>query len=154
MAGRLLDAGYEVAVWNRTAAKAEALAARGARAADTPAAVAGAADIVMLCVTDTAAVEAVALGEAGLEAGADDATTIVDFSSIDPVETRRIAAAIGERCGSSWVDAPVSGGVTGAEHGSLVVMAGGETADIERVRPVIGHLAQRLTHMGRAAPAK
>ena len=148
MAGRLLDAGYEVAVWNRTAAKAEALAARGARAADTPAAVARAADIVMLCVTDTAAVEAVALGEAGLEAGADDATTIVDFSSIDPVATRRIAATIGERCGGSWIDAPVSGGVIGAEQGSLVVMAGGETADIERVRPIIDHLAQRFTHMG------
>ena len=92
MAGRLLDAGYEVAVWNRTAAKAEALAARGATAADTPAAVARAADIVMLCVTDTAAVEAVALGRVTelTAASRSNCRPVAVHSGSDPVLTRTI----------------------------------------------------------------
>ncbi len=148
MTGRLLDAGYDVSVWNRTPDKTRFVVERGAVALGSPAEVARASDIVMLCVTDTAAVDEVALGEDGLRAGADRGTIIVDFSSIDPVETRRIAATLRESCGSGWVDAPVSGGVPAAEQGSLVVMAGGAADDIEPIRPVVAHLAQRLTHMG------
>ena len=148
MTGRLIEAGYGVSVWNRSSQKTKQLIERGATVAASPADLAQTSDIVMLCVTDTAAVVEVALGTNGLQDGARSGTTIVDFSSIDPVETRRIAAALGEACGSSWIDAPVSGGVPAAEQGSLVVMAGGNAADIDRVRPVVNHLAQRLTHMG------
>ena len=148
MTSRLLDAGYAVAVWNRSSAKTSALVERGATSVGSPAEVARASNIVMLCVTDTAAVAEIALNDTGLCHGADGDTVIVDFSSIDPVETRRIAATMHETCGSGWVDAPVSGGVPAAEQGSLVVMAGGNVEDVERIRPVIDQVAQRLTHMG------
>ncbi|MDA0262123.1 MAG: NAD(P)-dependent oxidoreductase [Proteobacteria bacterium] len=148
MTARLLKAGYAVSVWNRSPEKTDELVAQGAIRADSPRDVARTSDIVMLCVTDTAAVIEIAQGVQGLCDGADAATLIVDFSSIDPVETRRIASALSEACGAHWIDAPVSGGVPAAEQGSLVIMAGGDAADIERIRPVIDHLAQRLTHMG------
>jgi 3-hydroxyisobutyrate dehydrogenase len=148
MTGRFLDAGYTVSVWNRSPEKTATLVERGATRASSPADIARTSDIVMMCVTDTAAVAEVALNDSGLCKGSDGATVIVDFSSIDPVETRRIASTIRDTCGAAWVDAPVSGGVPAAEQGSLVVMAGGEAEDIERIRPVVEHVAQRLTHMG------
>lgn len=148
MTGRLLDAGFSVSVWNRSPEKTVQLVEKGATLAASPSALAGQCDVVMLCITDTAAVAEVALGENGLRDGARAETIIVDFSSIDPVETRRIAGILHDTCGAIWIDAPVSGGVPAAEQGTLVVMAGGETAAIDHVRSVVEHLAQRLTHMG------
>jgi 3-hydroxyisobutyrate dehydrogenase len=72
----------------------------------------------------------------------------VDFSSLEPAATRAMAAELEQRCGMRWVDAPVSGGTPGAEAGSLTIMAGGREEDIERARPVLAHLGQRLTRMG------
>src|SRR5205807_849276 len=73
---------------------------------------------------------------------------VVDFSSIHPDKTRSIATRLKETNGMGWIDAPVSGGTKGAEEGTLAVMAGGEAADIERVRPYVLAMARRLTHMG------
>ena len=148
MTGRLLDAGYAVSVWNRSPEKTTQLVGRGATVVDSPADIARGSDIIMLCVTDTKAVTEITLNDNGLCQGSDGDTVIVDFSSIDPVETRHLASTMRDTCGTGWVDAPVSGGVPAAEQGSLVVMAGGEAKDIERIRSVVGHLAQRLTHMG------
>jgi len=148
MARRLLQAGYPLTVWNRSPDKLQPLRQGGARLARSPADVAAASEIVFLCVTDTPAVEAVVFGDGGLaEAGA-PGKTVVDHSSIKPPATQGMAARLREMCGMGWVDAPVSGGVPGIEQGTLVVMAGGEAVDFERVRPVVETYAGRATLMG------
>src|ERR1700737_2210931 len=148
MARRLLDAGYELAVWNRSANKAKALIEAGARLAANPRSVAESASIIFMCVTDAVAVEDVIFGENGLARVSGSGKLEVDFSSIHPDAARDIAARLQAANGIGWIDAPVSGGTKGAEEGTLVVMAGGEAADIERVRPYVLAMARRLTHMG------
>ncbi len=148
MSRRLLAAGYPLAVWNRSAAKRELLAGEGARAVGSPAELCADAEIVMLCLADTAAVREVVFGPGGIVAGAKPGQLLVDFSSLEPAATREMAAELEARTGMRWVDAPVSGGTPGAEAGSLAIMAGGRVEDIERIRPVLAHLGQRLTRMG------
>jgi 3-hydroxyisobutyrate dehydrogenase len=148
MTRRLLAAGCEVAVWNRSAAKCDAAVADGARAAAGPAELAGRARIIFLCLTDTAAVEAVVFGPGGLAEADGSNQIVVDFSSIRPDTTRDIGARLAARNGMRWVDAPVSGGTKGAEEGTLAIMAGGDAADIEAIRPAVMLMAGRLTHMG------
>lgn len=147
MALRLLAAGYPVTVWNRSREKLAPALEAGAKPAEAPAAVAHGAEIVMLCVTDQQAAEEVVFGSGGVLEGARSGMLVVDFSSIAPASARAIAARLAER-GVGFVDAPVSGGVQGAAQGTLVIMAGGSEADIERARPVVMHLAQRFTRMG------
>src|SRR5580692_2088054 len=148
MTRRLLNAGYEVAVWNRSAGKAAALVEAGAQPAANPREMATTATIIFMCVTDAAAVEKVVFGPDGLAASPGDGKLVVDFSSIHPDKARAISARLKAANGMGWVDAPVSGGSKGAEEGTLAVMAGGDAADIERVRPYVLAMARRLTHMG------
>jgi 3-hydroxyisobutyrate dehydrogenase len=148
MARRLLNAGFEVAVWNRSAGKAAALVEAGAKPAANPREMAASATIIFMCVTDAAAVEKVVFGPDGLAACPGDGKLVVDFSSIHPDKARAIAARLKAANGMGWIDAPVSGGTKGAEEGTLAVMAGGDAADIERVRPYVLAMARRLTHMG------
>jgi 3-hydroxyisobutyrate dehydrogenase len=145
---RLLAAGYPLRLWNRSAEKTAGLVEAGASRVEDPAALCTDADIVMLCLSDSAAVREVVFGARGVVEGARPGQLLVDFSSLDPAETRRMAAELASRSGMRWVDAPVSGGTAGAEAGSLTIMAGGAAADIERLRPVLAHLGQRLTRMG------
>jgi 3-hydroxyisobutyrate dehydrogenase len=148
MSRRLVNAGHELAVWNRSAAKTTALVEAGARLAANPREVAASASIIFMCVTDAAAVEDVVFGPAGLASVAGAGRVVVDFSSIHPDSARAIAARLEVANGMRWIDAPVSGGTKGAEEGTLAVMAGGDVADIERVRPYVLSMARRLTHMG------
>jgi 3-hydroxyisobutyrate dehydrogenase len=145
---RLLAAGYELTVWNRSRDKLAPVTAKGARAAASPAEVARAADIVMMCVTDQDAAEQVLFGPDGVAAGGGKDRLVVDFSSIAPASARAFAARLEQTCGMGLVDAPVSGGTVGAEQGTLAIMAGGRAEHIERARPVVAHLAQRFTRMG------
>jgi 3-hydroxyisobutyrate dehydrogenase len=148
MTRRLISAGYDVTVWNRSAGKAASLVEAGARLASFPRDVADAADIIFMCLTDAAAVEEVVFGPEGLATAAGTGKLVVDFSSIHPDAARAIAARLKMANGMGWIDAPVSGGTMGAEQGTLAVMAGGDAADIERVRPYVLAMARRLTHMG------
>jgi 3-hydroxyisobutyrate dehydrogenase len=148
MAHRLLNAGYDVAVWNRSAGKAAALVEAGATLEAHPGEVAAATSILFICVTDASAVEEVVFGRDGLAAVPGAGKLVVDFSSIHPDAARDIAARLKAANGMGWIDAPVSGGTKGAEEGTLAVMAGGEAADIERVRPYVLAMARKLTHMG------
>jgi 3-hydroxyisobutyrate dehydrogenase len=148
MTRRLLAAGYEVAIWNRSSAKAAALVDAGAKRTTSPRDVLTSASIVFMCVTDAAAVEDVIFGPAGFSAVPGAGKLVVDFSSIHPDAARSIAARLRAANGMSWIDAPVSGGTKGAEEGTLAVMAGGDAADIERVRPYVLAMARRFTHMG------
>ena len=145
---RLLDAGYRVTVWNRTRAKMEPALARGARAGESPADVARRSDFVHLCLLDTGAVEAVVFGPDGVAVGAGAGKVLVDHSTISAHATRAMAARLRAETGMGWLDAPVSGGTMGAAAGTLVMMVGGDGADVERVRPVATHLSRRFAHMG------
>jgi 3-hydroxyisobutyrate dehydrogenase len=148
IAERLLGAGYPLTVWNRSPEKLAHAVAAGATAAPNPAGVARAADIVFVCVTDDAAVEDVVFGAGGVaEAGAPD-KLIVDCSTIRPAASRELAKRLELATGTRWIDAPVTGGKTGAEAGRLVIMAGGDEADIERVRPVMAAISQSFVRMG------
>ncbi len=148
MAQRLLWAGHSLNVWNRSADKCAPLLQAGAHGVATPAALVAGADIVMLCLADTAAVRQVVFGEGGIVERARPGQLLVDFSSLDPASTREMAGELEKRTGMRWVDAPVSGGVQGAEAGSLAIMAGGRGDDVEALRPILAHLGQRVTHMG------
>jgi 3-hydroxyisobutyrate dehydrogenase len=106
------------------------------------------ADLLLLCLADTVAVRQVVFGPGGIVERARPGQLLVDFSSLEPGATREMAMELEARTGMRWVDAPVSGGTQGAEAGTLTHMAGGRAEDVERVRSVLMHLGQRLTHMG------
>jgi 3-hydroxyisobutyrate dehydrogenase len=150
MTRRLVSAGHDVMVWNRSPDKAAGLVEAGAKLARSPREVGEAAGIIFMCLTDAAAVEDVVFGPEGLATAAGAGKLVVDFSSIHPDAARAIAARLKIANGMGWIDAPVSGGTMGAEQGTLAVMAGGDAADIERVRPYVLVMARRLTHMGPA----
>jgi 3-hydroxyisobutyrate dehydrogenase len=147
MAANLLAAGHDVTVWNRTPERTEPLAEAGAAVATTPAELAAGCDITMVCVSDTPDVEEVTIGDNGLIHGLGGSKLVVDHSTISASATRRLAEAVRE-VGASWVDAPVSGGSEGAERGTLAIMVGGETADIERARPFMEAYGSSITHVG------
>jgi 3-hydroxyisobutyrate dehydrogenase len=148
MVMRLLGAGYRVQVWNRTRNKLDALLERGARAAESPAALTRASDIILMCVTDQRAAEEVLFGPSGIAEGGSAEKLVVDFSSIAPASARAFAVRLEHQCAMGLIDAPVSGGVAGARKGTLVVMAGGKAEHLERARPVLEVVAQRVTRMG------
>ncbi|MFI8607782.1 NAD(P)-dependent oxidoreductase [Pseudomonas sp. NPDC077649] len=148
MTRRLLAAGYPLTLWNRSPDKCAPLLAQGAHRVETPAELCREANVVMLCLANTEVVREVVFGPGGIVEGARPGQLLVDFSSLEPAATREMAAELQARTGMRWVDAPVSGGTPGAEAGTLAIMAGGREEDVERVRPILAHLGQRLTRMG------
>lgn len=146
---RHLAAPFELTVWNRTAAKAAAFAAThvGTRHAATPADAARGADVVITCLPSSHEVEALLDGPDGLLAGLAAGALLIDCTSGDPATSRRIAARLAER-DVAFLDAPVSGGVVGAEKGALSVMVGGDAATLERARPVLQAFGERIVHCG------
>lgn len=147
MAGRLLAAGHRLRVHNRTRQREEALAARGAERAASPAACADGCDVVFTMVADSPDVEAVVLGADGAAEGLAPGAALVDMSTISPAVTRSIAAALAARA-VDMLDAPVSGGSEGAEQGTLSIMVGGDAAVLERLRPLLAVLGKTITHVG------
>lgn len=148
MARHLARPPFTLAVWNRTADKAARFAAEtGARHAATPADAARGAEVAVTCLPVSADVEALLDGPDGLLAGLTAGALLVDCTSGDPAGSRRIAARLAER-GVGFVDAPVSGGVAGAEHGALTVMVGGDAAALARARPVLEAFGRKIVHCG------
>jgi len=145
---RLLGAGYEVRVWNRSIDKCAGVVSAGAILTDKLDDLVRHSDIVMLCVTDTAAVSDIVFGEAGVANSARAGQVLVDFSSIEPQATRMMAERLYTTSGCIWIDAPVSGGVAGAEQGTLAIMAGGPEDVLATIRPVLAPLSQRVTRVG------
>ncbi|MFZ3193264.1 MAG: NAD(P)-dependent oxidoreductase [Moraxellaceae bacterium] len=143
MSTRLLQAGHHVSVWNRTRAATEPLAAQGAQVLPDLSQPID-ATVIGLCLADDAAVQQVAAQLIPLlKAG----QIVVDFSSITAETTRELAQLTQAR-GAFWVDAPVSGGVIGAEQGTLVIFAGGDAIAIAQLTDFFAPLSQRGTHMG------
>ncbi len=147
MAERLLKAGHDLVVHNRTRAKEEQLVALGARRAATPAECAAQRDLVITMVADTPDVQAVVLGDEGAVLGMEKGSVLVDMSTISPTTTRRLAAALAEH-DVDMLDAPVSGGSEGAANGTLSIMVGGEEKVLARVRPALDVLGKTVTHVG------
>jgi 3-hydroxyisobutyrate dehydrogenase len=145
---RLLEQGFAVTVWNLTPDRYAKVVPAGARLADSPAAVAAASDIVLMCVLDGPAVENCCFGEQGLATANGAGKIVVDHSTINPRATRDIAARLRRLAGLRWVDAPVSGGPLAAREGTLTIMAGGEAADIATAAPVMAALAGHFTSVG------
>lgn len=148
MVRRLMAAGYTVHVWNRSPGKAAALIDQGALECTTPAHMADTCDVILLCLTDQTAVESVVLGPDGIALGQRKGGILVDHSSISPEATRQLAERLYDASGRIWIDAPVSGGVTGVEQGKLSIMAGGPADAIDRVRPALSSYAANITRLG------
>ncbi|HEX6221748.1 MAG TPA: NAD(P)-dependent oxidoreductase [Acidimicrobiia bacterium] len=144
MAANLIAAGHPLTIWNRTPSKTEGLRAK---VVDSPQEVGPESDIVFVCVSDTPDVEDVVFGDYGVIHGMTSGDVLVDHSTISPVATARFAAQTAD-LGVEWIDAPVSGGSEGAERGTLAVMAGGDAAALERVRPFMETYSTSIVHVG------
>lgn len=139
---------FSLTVWNRTEDKARTFAtAHGASVAVSPAAAAAGAAVVITCLPTSREVEALLDGADGLLAGMADGTLLIDATSGDPASSRRIAARLGAR-NIAFLDAPVSGGVSGAEAGALTVMCGGDDATFARARPVLEAFGRKIVLVG------
>ncbi len=139
---------FPLKVWNRTASKATAFAQQhGARAAATPREAAQGADVVITCLPTSQEVEGLLDGADGLLAGLKDGATLVDCTSGDPTTSQRIAKRLASSK-QTFIDAPVSGGVSGAEQGTLTIMCGGEEADLTRVRAVLETFGKKIVLCG------
>ncbi len=149
MAGHLLAAGYELAVWARRPASAASIVAAGARLCETPAELAAQCEVVISVITASADVEQLAIGPGGLIEGFAPGAIHVDMSTIAPDSARKLAARYAER-GIGWLDAPVSGGAGGAREATLAIMAGGAPDTLERVRPLLAYLGKSVVHIGPA----
>jgi 3-hydroxyisobutyrate dehydrogenase len=147
MCKNLVAAGHEVSVWNRTASRMDPLVAEGAHPAASAAEAARGSSITITCVSDSADVKDVILGAGGVIEGAAPDSIVIDMSTISPAVTREIAAKLLEQ-GTHMIDAPVSGGVTGAAAGTLSIMAGGDRAIFDRSLPVLEAIGTKITYCG------
>ncbi len=147
MAANLARAGFPVTAWNRTAGRAAELVELGVHEAESPAAAAAQAEIVVVCVSDTPDVEAVLFGPDGVVEGAAPGTLVIDCSTIAPSGSWDFAARLREH-DLQMIDAPVSGGSEGARNATLTIFVGGDEQDVERARPVLGALGRTITHVG------
>jgi 3-hydroxyisobutyrate dehydrogenase/2-hydroxy-3-oxopropionate reductase len=152
MATNLVKAGHEVTVWNRTPGKT----IEGARTAATPAEAAQGAEVVWMCVSDTAAVESLLFGRDGIEQSLTPGMIVADSSTISPAATMKFAERVRAR-GADYVDNPVTGSKIAADAGSLVFIVGGAEASIERLKPLyaaMGKVFFRVGGTGKGQSAK
>jgi 3-hydroxyisobutyrate dehydrogenase len=147
MAANLARAGFAVTAWNRTAGRASELDALGVERAATPAELAGSVEVIVVCVSDTPDVATVLLGPDGVAEGGHPGQLVIDCSTISPAATRGFADELAAH-DIALVDAPVSGGSEGAQKATLTIFVGGDPANVERARPVLGALGKTITHVG------
>jgi len=154
MARRLVAAGHEVAVWNRTAQKAEELAGDGAEVASTPAEAAAGREAVITMLTDRDALEAVLFGDDGAAGGLGSGSLLLDMSTVGPDAVRTVASRLPD--GVDYVDAPVTGSTPRAEAGELTIWAGGSAEAYERARPLLEVFGtpQRVGDLGAGSAMK
>ena len=148
IATRLIATGNHVTIFDLDRQKVSALVEKGGHAADTVAAATAASDFVILSLNHANIVRAVVFGDQGVASAATAGKLLIDMSSIDPKDTAEMGVRLASETGMHWVDCPLSGGVPGALDGRLTVMAGGDAADFERARAVMGHLCANYTLMG------
>ena len=147
MSKNLVKAGHEVTVWNRTASRMDDLVAAGGVAAESAKEAAMRSEVTITMVSDSPDVEEVILGKDGVIEGAKPDSVVIDMSTISPSVTRRIASELGQKR-AHMLDAPVSGGVTGAAAGTLSIMVGGDKAIFDRCLHILEAMGERITHCG------
>lgn len=145
---RLMDAGHDVSGWNRSRGKGEALIRQGMRWADTPRQVAENSEIVFSIVTDAHAVREIALGPDGIVSGIGEGCVFIDMSTIEPEESRAVAAEF-DKAGAVMLDGPISGSPVTVRQGNASIMIGGDEATYERVKPVLLTIGPKVTRIGR-----
>src|SRR5580765_2845816 len=143
MASNLVKAGHELAVWNRSSGKE----VEGARVASSPADAAQGAQVVWICVSDTAAVEQVLFGPDGVEQSLTEGMIIADSSTISPSATRKFAERVARK-GVQYVDSPMTGSKAGAESGTLLFMIGGDEQAVEKLKPLYAAMGKKIFRMG------
>ncbi|RZK36713.1 MAG: NAD(P)-dependent oxidoreductase [Pedobacter sp.] len=156
MAQNLIKAGHELFVYNRSAAKADSLVAEGARFINTPADLLTQCEVVILMVADDKATQDIITGENGLISSATTGKIIINMSTVSPAISKKMTSLLAEN-NAFYIDAPVSGSLKQALEGSLVIMAGGDKATFEKVKPlfdVLGKLALRVGGVGAGNSAK
>jgi len=155
IARRLLDAGHEVVVWNRTPAKTEPLIELGAAEAESPSDATRRAEAVITMVADPEALGSVTEGPNGVAAGASEATTVIQMSTVSPAATSRLQSAL-EPIGAGLLDSPVLGSLTEVESGTLKIFAGGTDELVERWTPLLSVLGSvlRVGPVGAGTAAK
>jgi 3-hydroxyisobutyrate dehydrogenase len=147
MASNLIKKGFTVTAFDVNPEAVKAAAVAGMTAAGSTAEAVAGADLVITMLPSSSHVEAAFTGDGGVLAAARKGTLCVDMSTIDPAVSRRLAAAAAER-GLRFIDAPVSGGVTGATDGTLAIMVGGSTADVAEARPALSAMGANVIHVG------
>jgi 3-hydroxyisobutyrate dehydrogenase-like beta-hydroxyacid dehydrogenase len=147
MVSRLLSKGHSVTGYNRTRSKAQWLIDKGMKWADSPRAVAAAADVTFAMVTNSAAITSVSEGSDGILAGLSKGKIFVDISTVSPSVSRALAAKVREK-DADMVDSPVSGSVITLQEGKLSVMVGGRRETFERVKPLLLDIGPKVTHVG------
>jgi len=147
MALNLIKAGFELVVFNRTSSKMDELINAGAIGVKSPKEVAENSDIIITIVSDTPDVENVILGEHGVIHGVKEGSVVIDMSTISPAVTKEIAVKLKEE-NVEMLDAPVSGGDTGAINGTLAIMVGGESDVLDRCMPIFSAMGKSITHTG------
>ena len=147
MCANVVKNNHDVIVWNRTSSRMDDLIELGASAGSSPAEVASNSEIIITCVSDSPDVENVILGENGVIAGVKPGSVVVDMSTISPSVTRDIASDL-KSIQVEMLDAPVSGGVNGAEAGVLSIMVGGNKATVDKCLPVLKCIGTKITHCG------
>jgi 3-hydroxyisobutyrate dehydrogenase len=147
MSEHVLAAGFPLTVWNRSPEKARELVAAGATLAASPCDAAADADVILLCLPTQDEVRDILTRADGVLAGVRSGATIVDTSTIDPTASQQLIASCAER-GIPMIEAPLSGGTVGAKAGTLTMMIGGDSAVLERVRPVLESMAKNIFHVG------
>ncbi len=147
MALNLTKAGYRLIVYNRTRSKAESLVEAGAEVAKSPREVANRANVIITMLPDSADVDQVVFGENGVAEGAKEGSVLIDMSSISPVVSKRIADRLRNQ-GIQMLDAPVSGGESGAKEASLAIMVGGEEAVYQRCLPILKAMSKSIVRVG------
>ena len=147
LAARLGGLGYELTVWNRTAARAQSAAPAGARVAATPRELASSVDIVISILTNAAAIDAVYTGKEGLLAGDVAGKLFIEMSTVRPGTEKALAAKI-DAHGAVLIDCPVGGSVGPARDGKLIGFVGGAAGDVARAKPLLDQMCRRVEHVG------
>jgi 3-hydroxyisobutyrate dehydrogenase len=147
MSQQLIKAGYPLTVYNRNKDKEEGLKQQGAKTAATPAELVSAVDIVIIMVTDDDAIHQIFSGDGGLLTAGATEKTIINMSTVSPAISKEMGGLCKQH-GNQYIDAPVSGSVKQAETATLVVMAGGDAAVFEEVKPVLEKMAKMVLHIG------
>lgn len=148
IAGRLLETGATVTLFDISPDSCEPLVQRGAHLAESPCAAAARADFVITSLNTADIVERAVFDHDGIAASATDGKLLVDMSSIDPGRTATMAARLAEQTGMRWVDAPLSGGAPAAQEGRLTLMIGGDERAVDRATPLLSRLSARATRFG------